>query len=228
MGHIDDGIAQSLMQLGDFHPRLHPQFGVKIGQRLVKQKHLRIADDGTANGDALTLPARQRRRFALQQGFQLQDRGGLGDLGVNLGLGAVGHAQTKAHVLRHGHVGVQGIGLKHHRQTPLGGVHDVHPLPGDVQIAAGDLFQPRNAAQQSGFSATRRADEHGELALLNRQRHVAQHLDPAEAFGQVGQFDLRHGLSLDRANGDAVHDLTLKENIDGNDRGGGQRDPGAK
>src|SRR5699024_9391978 len=36
---------QALMQLLDFGTHLDTQFGIKIGQRLVHQKHFRIADD---------------------------------------------------------------------------------------------------------------------------------------------------------------------------------------
>jgi hypothetical protein len=45
------------VQLLDLGAHLHPQFGVEIRQRLVEQEHLRIADDGTAHGDALALAA---------------------------------------------------------------------------------------------------------------------------------------------------------------------------
>ena len=46
------------MQPLDLDAHLRPQFGVEIRQRLVEQKHLRIAHDAAAERDALLLAAR--------------------------------------------------------------------------------------------------------------------------------------------------------------------------
>ena len=46
-------------QDGDFAPRLHPQFGVEIGERLVEQEDAGLAHDRPPDGDALALAAGQ-------------------------------------------------------------------------------------------------------------------------------------------------------------------------
>ena len=115
------------MQLGDFDPHLHPQFGIEIAERLVEKKDLRIADDSAADGDALALPARKLRRLALEILLEPQDPGRARNLLGDLGLWAVRHAQPEAHIVRNGHVRVERVGLEHHRHAAVGRL-----LVGDV------------------------------------------------------------------------------------------------
>ena len=71
---VDRRRLQPLMQFLDLGAHLHAQLGVEIGQRLVEQKHLRVAHDGAAHGDALALAAGQLARIALEQLRQAEDR----------------------------------------------------------------------------------------------------------------------------------------------------------
>ena len=43
VGHVDRGSAEPVVQFFELDPHLHPQFGVKVRQRLVEQEHLRMA-----------------------------------------------------------------------------------------------------------------------------------------------------------------------------------------
>ncbi len=67
VGHVDRRGADLLVHLLDLDPHLHPQLGVEVGQRLVEQKHLRVAHDGAAHGHALALAAGQLLRLAVHQ-----------------------------------------------------------------------------------------------------------------------------------------------------------------
>ena len=75
------------MQLLQFDPHLHAQFGVEVRQRLVEQEHLRMAHDRAAERDALALAAGKLARLALQQFLDAEDLGrllhALGDLGLS-------------------------------------------------------------------------------------------------------------------------------------------------
>ena len=51
------GDAQLAVQFLNFQPGLGAQFGVQVGQRFIKQKHLWLAHDGPAHGHALALAA---------------------------------------------------------------------------------------------------------------------------------------------------------------------------
>ena len=57
MGNVDKGGVDLLAQLDDLGAHLVTQLGVQVGQRLVHQQDLGLADDGAANGHALTLTA---------------------------------------------------------------------------------------------------------------------------------------------------------------------------
>ena len=67
MGHIDGGCFEALVQFLDFGAHLHAKFGIQVGQRFVKQEHLRIADNGAAHGNALALATRKLAGIAIKQ-----------------------------------------------------------------------------------------------------------------------------------------------------------------
>ena len=51
------------------------QLGIKVGQRFIKQEHIRITHKRAPHGDPLTLTSRELARFAIQQLFNLQQLG---------------------------------------------------------------------------------------------------------------------------------------------------------
>ena len=114
VGDVDDGGLQFLVEARDLDAHVHPQLGIEVGQGLVEQEDLRIAHDGAADGDALTLAARELLGIAIKQRVERQDFGGLVHLPGDLVLGHFGKAQRKAHVVAHRHMRVKGIGLEHH------------------------------------------------------------------------------------------------------------------
>ena len=88
-----------------------------------KRKTSGFAHDGAADGDALALAAGELRRLAVEQRPELQHVGGA--LGALLDVGTVmpGHAQAEADVLRDRHVRIERIGLEHHGDAAVGGLH---------------------------------------------------------------------------------------------------------
>ncbi len=54
------------MQLGELEPHLHAQLGVEVGERLVEEEDLRVADQRAADGDALALAAGELRGLAVE------------------------------------------------------------------------------------------------------------------------------------------------------------------
>ena len=145
--------AQLAVQLLNLQPGLYPQFGVQVGQRLIKQKQLRLAHDGPAHGHALTLPARQGARLAVQQMAQLEDLGSLVNPRADLVFGHLGDFQSVGHVVKHAHVRVQRIVLEHHRDIALGRLQRVDHAIADRDGAAADFFEPGHHAQQGRLAA---------------------------------------------------------------------------
>ena len=134
-------------------------------------------------------PPESSLRLAAEQLFDLQHAGGFRDLAVDLGLVRAEHLQREAHILGHGHMRVERVGLEHHGDAAIGGGDRVHRLAADQQFAGGDLLQPGDHAQQGGLAAAGRADENHQLAVLDGERDVADGLHLAEGFGDVLQFD---------------------------------------
>ena len=82
MGDVDGGRLQAPLQLQDLRAHLHAPLRVEVRERLVEQEHRRLADDGTADGDALPLPAGELLGSAVEQ---VADAEGVGHLAHQLG-----------------------------------------------------------------------------------------------------------------------------------------------
>ena len=89
--HVDAGDTTHLVQALDFGAHFHAQLGVEVGQRLVKQKQLRITRQGAAHGHALALAARELRRAAVQQVRDLQHGGHFGNALIARRFGHLAH-----------------------------------------------------------------------------------------------------------------------------------------
>ncbi len=77
MGHVDEGGGQTLVQLGDVGTGFHPQLGIQVGQRLVKEEDGGITHDGATHGHTLALTTGELLGLAVQQVLDAQLVGGL-------------------------------------------------------------------------------------------------------------------------------------------------------
>ena len=87
MGHVQRGHPEVALDPGDLRAHLDPELGVEVGQRLVHEERLGLADDGPPHGHPLALSARQRGRLALQVVVQAEDPAGVPDPPVDVVLG---------------------------------------------------------------------------------------------------------------------------------------------
>ena len=71
-------------------------------------------------------------------------------------------------------------------------MRDVVPI--EPQAARADGLQPRDQAQQRGFSAARGADEDDELAALDGEVHATDDVRLAKALAHVLQLQIGHGF----------------------------------
>ena len=202
---VDGRHAEPLVQQRELRAHAHPQLGVEVGQRLVHEERLRLADDGPAHGHALALPAGQRGRAAVEQVLESEDVGHVVHPPVAFVPVGAPHPQAERHVPPHGHARVEGVALEHHRDVALLRQLVGHVLVADVDAAAGHLLQPGDHPQQRRLAAPRRADEHHELTRLDREVHVADRVDAAaEALAHVLEPDAGR-----RALGRGLHDAVL-------------------
>jgi hypothetical protein len=156
------------------------------------RKHLRVAHDGAAHGHALALPARELAWVAAQQRVEVENLRGARHALVGHGLLGVAQAQAEAHVLAHRHVRVERVALEHHRDVAVLRLEVVDHASVDHDLAAADVLQAREHAQQRRLAAARRADQHHELAVGDVEAQALDDLDLAEGFLDVAKGNGSH------------------------------------
>ena len=95
MGHVQGGDAELTLQGSDLRTGLHTELGIEVRQRLIHEEDLRLTNDCTAHGHALTLTTGQSLRLAVEVLGQIQDLSGLLDALANLFLRGAGDLQAK-------------------------------------------------------------------------------------------------------------------------------------
>ena len=84
--------------------------------------------------------------------------------------------QTEADVVGHAQVGIEGVALEHHRHIPLGGPQTADGPIGHEDLATAGRLQPGQQPQQGALAAARGPHQHQELAVVDLQIELAQHL----------------------------------------------------
>ena len=113
------------------------------------------------------------------------------------------HAQrAKHHVLQRRQVREQVELLEHHARflTNQTVIHFrvIHLQTVDNQVAAGDLFQLVDAAQQGRLTGAGWPDNHHHFTLFDVQIDIVQHLGWAKVLGNVFKFNHRIFILLSR------------------------------
>ena len=78
------------------------------------------------------------------------------------------------------HMRVERVGLEHHGDAALDRRQVVDPLAADDDVAAGDILEPGDHAQQGRLAAARRADEDDELAFRDLEVDALDDFEVAE------------------------------------------------
>jgi len=182
------------VQPGELGPHLHAELGIEIRERLIEEKHLRLADDRPPQRHPLPLAAGE---FPGSAGEEVLDRKGcrsVGHAAVDLRPGRAAHLEAERHVFLHREVGVEGVVLKHHRDVAVAGSDVVDEAIADADLAAGHLLEAGHHAERGRLAAPRWTDEHEELAVGDVERDAA---DGMKALGvalvEVANGDSGHG-----------------------------------
>ena len=197
VGHVQGGDTQLALQGSDLGTGLDTELGVEVGQRLIHEEDLRLTDDCTAHSHALTLTARQSLRLTIEVLGQVEDLSGLLDALADLFLRGAGDLQGEAHVVGNGHVRVQGVVLEHHCDVAVLRLHRGDVLATDEDASLVDLFEACEHTQGRRLTATRRADQHQEFAILDvevqiiHRRLVIARVDTSN----MVEYDFCHDLS---------------------------------
>ena len=176
---------------------LHAKLRVEVRERLVHEEDLWLAHDRAPHRHALALAAGQLARLSVEVVDQADDARRLLDPPPGFRLRHLPHPQREPDVLRNRHVWVQRVVLEDHRNVARARRQVVHDALADPDLAVRDLLETRDHAQRRRLAATGRADEHDELAVLDREVEVG---DGAVAvtvdLGDVVEGDSGHGELL--------------------------------
>ena len=159
------------MQLGDLGARRHAQLGVEVAERLVHQEDARVAHHGARQCHALALAAGELARLAVEEGLNLQRFGGAADVARDRAGGGAGdgmqaadqwqalprprpaHQERQADIFGHRHIGVEGVGLEHHRHVAFARQQAVDRLVAEGDRALVGMVEAGDDAQQGGLAA---------------------------------------------------------------------------
>ena len=141
---------------------------VEGAERLVEEQNARL--DGKSAGERHPLPlaARELRRVALRETFQLHELEQLVDAIRDFRLRALAHLQSKGDVLPDRHVLEGGIVLEDHPDParPRRLVRDV--VVAEQNLPAVGLLEARDHAQKGRLAAAARAEQSGQGAFRDR------------------------------------------------------------
>ena len=175
MGDIDEGDAQLFLKALELNLHLLAQLEIQGAQRLIQQQHFGVVDQGPCDGHPLLLPAGQGVRLALFKASQLHQGEHLGHTALDLVLGNLFDGQTVGHVVKHCHVGEQGVILEHGVHVPLIGLLALHPFPLHLDDAGGGILKPGDHPQGGGLAAAGGPQQGEELPLLDLHIHFSYH-----------------------------------------------------
>ena len=172
VGNVDEGGTQFLVQFCQLGPHLGTQLGIQVGQRFVKQEHLGLTDDSTAQRNTLPLTTGQSLGLAVQQVGDIQDSGGLFHAALDFLFGSLAQLQAESHIVIYRHMGIQSVALEHHGDVSVFGGHFVHQLVADVELALGDFFQTGDHTQRGRFTTSGRTNQDDKLLVFDFQREI--------------------------------------------------------
>ena len=185
VGHHDEGDADTLLDGRQFRLRAFAEIPVQRRHRLVEEQQQRLLDERPRQRDALLLAAGQLVRLAAREGAELDLREHGGDALLDLGARDRLLAQTERHVVEHGEMREERVGLEHHvdRSPVRRHVGHVAAVQEDAPRVGGS--QPGNEAQQRGLAATRVAEQAEVFAAADVERDAAHRLDAGEGLRDI-------------------------------------------
>jgi hypothetical protein len=189
MGDVDEGDADTALDLLQLDLHLLAQLQVKRTERLVEEEHPRPIDEGTSQGHSLALPARELRGSSLLVPIEPDHVHRLGGPGGALRGGRLPHHQAVRHVLPHRHVREEGVVLEDGVDVAVEGRDPGHVLAVEQDATLGRLFEASDHAQGGGLPRSRRSEHREELAVANLEIDPRHRLDVAEALDEVLESD---------------------------------------
>ena len=192
MGHVDEGRRQTLVQLLDLDAHVRPQLGIKRRERLVEEKHRRVAHDRPSQCNPLALASRELMRLAVEELLDPQQRGRIANPLVDLAAGHLGHLQGKGNIPVDRHVRIERDALKDHRNVALVGRQMLHGLAIEENTTGRQPVETGDHVQSRCLAAAGRPQQNNELLILDIQGEVVDRYGLAESLDDVVYRDGSH------------------------------------
>src|SRR5690606_21330874 len=187
----DGGNAGLALDFLDLDAHFLPHIGIEGRKRLVKEKHLRLENNGTREGNALLLPARKLRGQLLLAAGKPDHFQGPAKLAGNLGLGYVAVFQPERDIVENILVWKQSIALEDQPDIALVDRHVVNAPPADRNPALGDVDQARDRAQNGGFAASRGPEKRDETSRCDCEGKIPYRNELAIGDLDIAKLDRR-------------------------------------
>ena len=199
--HDHQAVARELLQ--DLHD-LHGGIGVERAGGFVGEDDLGVVDDGTGDGDALHLSARELVGFLFEVVAQAHAAQRLLRTAVALGGGRAREHERHLHVGDHRLVRDEVVALKDeaHAVVAVGVPVAVEVAFGraavDDEIALGVLVEPADDVEERGLAAAGLTEDAHELAAAEGDRDALERVDDGVAGGIVlgDAFEFEHGSAF--------------------------------
>ena len=208
MGDVDHRALQALVENCQFRAHGRPELGVQVRQGLVEEETVGIAHDGPSHGHALALPPGEVLGPAVQIVGELKHLRRLANPPGHLLLRASGEPEGKGHVSGDIHVGVERVGLEHHRDVPLLGRCPGNVLVADEYLAARDRLQAGDHPEGGRFAASGRSDDDNEFAFVEMQIHHRNDIRGPERLGDTGKTNAVHAVGSPHFLSSGIHHST--------------------
>ena len=170
--NVDKGRAELLVQTGDLRSHCRTKLCVKVGERLVEKKYLRLTNDSTSERNSLTLTARKSLGLSLEILSDAEDLCRFHYFFVDLIVGHMNRAQRERHVLIYAHVRIKSIVLEYHCDVSVLGFKIVNYLVIDTKLTRSYLLKSRDHTKRGGLTTTRRTDEYDKFLVVNVHTEV--------------------------------------------------------
>jgi len=153
------------METGDLAAHLNTKLGVEVRQRLIEQEYLWVPNYRAAEGNALTLPARELTGSSIEELADTENDRCFPDALRDLSSGCSTQLESKSEIVVNSHVRVQGVALKDHRDIAILRRDVINHAVADEELPGGDGLEAGDHPQCGALAAAGRTNENNEFTV---------------------------------------------------------------
>ena len=175
MGDIKEGNPKFVLESDQFVLHLLPQFKIQRPKRLVEQKHTRLVDDRSGNGDTLLLPAGKRVHRTLFVAAEIDQLQRIFDFIIDIILALFTDLEPESDIVSDIHMRKQRIFLEYGIDLPLvwGQMGDILPLK--QHLTGIRRFKAAQNSECRCLAAAGRTEQRDKLVFFDLEVKLIEH-----------------------------------------------------